>query len=244
MSGRYPPGSSFKIVTGAALLSSGVSVDQKVACPPEVKVGGKTFRNFEGESLGEVNFRSAFVHSCNTAFIGLASPLEGKLAEAASSFGFNAKYDLPLNAAGGSFPDPKDATERAAAAIGQGRVTASPLHMSTVAAAVAGGGWHPPQLVAEAPPSSPAQLDPAVAQTLQSMMAAVVAEGTGVRAKVPGKQVAGKTGTAEFGREVPPKTHAWFVGYSGSLAFAVLVEDGGVGGEVAAPIAAKLVAGL
>ncbi|MEX2551445.1 MAG: NTF2-like N-terminal transpeptidase domain-containing protein, partial [Actinomycetota bacterium] len=85
MSGRYPPGSSFKIVTGAALLGSGVSIDQKVGCPPDVKVGGKTFRNFEGHALGEVTFGTAFVQSCNTAFIGLATPLEGKLAEAAAA---------------------------------------------------------------------------------------------------------------------------------------------------------------
>jgi cell division protein FtsI/penicillin-binding protein 2 len=244
MSGRYPPGSSFKIVTGAALLASGVSIDQNVACPPDVKVGGKTFRNFEGSALGEVNFRTAFVQSCNTAFIGLATPLGGKLAEAASSFGFGAKYDLPLNAAGGSFPEPRDATERAAAAIGQGRVTASPLHMATVAAAVAGGGWRPPVLLTDAPAVDPTALDPTVAQTLQSLTETVVREGTGVRAQVPGKPVSGKTGTAEFGQEVPPKTHAWFVGYSGPYAFAVLIEDGGVGGEVAAPIASKLVAGL
>jgi cell division protein FtsI/penicillin-binding protein 2 len=75
-------------------------------------------------------------------------------------------------------------------------------------------------------------------------MSAVVNEGTGTGAKVPGKPVAGKTGTAEFGNDRPPKTHAWFVGFSGEYAFAVLVEDGGVGGQVAAPIAAKLVAGL
>ncbi|MEX2553662.1 MAG: penicillin-binding transpeptidase domain-containing protein, partial [Actinomycetota bacterium] len=162
----------------------------------------------------------------------------------AAAFGFGAKYDLPLNAAGGSFPEPRDVTERAAAAIGQGRVTASPLHMATVAAAVAGGGWSPPVLLTDTPKVDPTALDPTVAQTLRSLTEAVVREGTGVRAQVPGKPVSGKTGTAEFGEETPPKTHAWFVGYSGPLAFAVLVEDGGVGGEVAAPIAAKLVAGL
>lgn len=57
---------------------------------------------------------------------------------------------------------------------------------------------------------------------------------------VPGAPVAGKTGTAEFGTRVPPQTHAWFAGYSGDLAFAVLVEDGGFGGATAAPVAADL----
>jgi cell division protein FtsI/penicillin-binding protein 2 len=59
---------------------------------------------------------------------------------------------------------------------------------------------------------------------------------------VPGQQVAGKTGTAEIGGADPTKTHAWFIGYRGSLAFAVLVEGGGVGGRVAAPLAARFLA--
>jgi cell division protein FtsI/penicillin-binding protein 2 len=61
---------------------------------------------------------------------------------------------------------------------------------------------------------------------------------------VPGRRVAGKTGTAEFGEADPPRTHAWFVGFSGDLAFAVLVEGGGVGGRVAAPVAGRFLAAL
>ena len=72
------------------------------------------------------------------------------------------------------------------------------------------------------------------------MMRAVVTQGTGSAvANVAGGPVFGKTGTAEFGGEVPPRTHAWFVGYQGDLAFAVFVEDGGFGGSVAAPLAAQ-----
>jgi cell division protein FtsI/penicillin-binding protein 2 len=245
LTGRYPPGSSFKIVTAAALLRKGVSPSQTVGCPAEAKAGGKTFRNFESKALGAITFRQAFVQSCNTAFVGLASSLgNGELAAAAADFGFGKLYPFPLKVAGGSFPEPTDAAERAASAIGQGRVLASPLHMATVAAAAAGGGWHAPQLVAQAESPASSTLSPEVAGALQSLMSAVVTEGTGVKAQVPGKPVAGKTGTAEFGHETPPQTHAWFVGYSGQSAFAVLVEGGGVGGEVAAPIAARLVSGL
>jgi cell division protein FtsI/penicillin-binding protein 2 len=243
--GRYPPGSSFKIVTAAGLLKEGVSVDQTVECPPETKVGGKTFRNFESKGLGNVPFREAFAQSCNSAFVKLASSIEEEeLAGAAQNFGFGKNYSFPLDVAGGSFPAPRDLTDQAASAIGQGRVQASPLHMATVAAAVAGSAWRSPQLVAGQSPGTTEALEPRVAQTLQSLMRLVVTEGTGVRARVPGKEVSGKTGTAEFGTKRPPDTHAWFVGYSGSHAFAVLVEAGGVGGEVAAPIAARLVARL
>jgi len=68
-------------------------------------------------------------------------------------------------------------------------------------------------------------------------MRQVVLDGTGTAAAVAGQTIAGKTGTAEYGTDTPPRTHAWFVGYRGDLAFAVIVEGGGVGGRVAAPIA-------
>ena len=73
-------------------------------------------------------------------------------------------------------------------------------------------------------------------------MRLVVTGGTGTAANVRGQTVYGKTGTAEFGSGTPPATHAWFIGYRGELAFAVIVEGGGVGGRVAAPLAAKFLA--
>ena len=243
--GRYPPGSSFKIVSAGTLLDSGVTPAQRVGCPATVEVGGRTFRNFEGEALGETDFRQVFVHSCNTGFIELTRSVEQeRLTRGAEAFGFNRDYDFPLNAAGGSYPEPNDATDKAAATIGQGRVLASPLHMATVAGAAAAGGWRAPTLTAGAPEPEKLAMEATVGERLRALMTDVVNEGTGTAARVPGKPAAGKTGTAEFGNERPPQTHAWFVGYSGEYAFAVLVEGGGVGGQVAAPIAAKLIAGL
>jgi len=68
-------------------------------------------------------------------------------------------------------------------------------------------------------------------------MRSVVTSGTGTAlAPVPG-EVAGKTGTAEYGSGEPPPTHAWFIAFRGDLAIAVLVEKGRSGGSVAAPIA-------
>jgi cell division protein FtsI/penicillin-binding protein 2 len=114
--------------------------------------------------------------------------------------------------------------------------------MAMVAASVDAGRLHLPRLVAGAPDDTvPAQsLDRSVVSDLQSMMAAVVdsPNGTAAGARLPSGTF-GKTGTAEFGTATPPKTHAWFIGYRGHLAFAVLVVGGGIGGSVAAPIAAK-----
>jgi cell division protein FtsI/penicillin-binding protein 2 len=114
--------------------------------------------------------------------------------------------------------------------------------MATVAAAVASGGWRPPRLLADNPQGPVSTLDPGVDATLKDLTAEVVRSGTGTAAAVAGQQVAGKTGTAEFGGTDPNATHAWFIGYRGGLAFAVLVEGGGVGGRVAAPLAARFLA--
>lgn len=259
LDGRYPPGSTFKIVTAAALLASGTTPSTPAACPPSLSVGGLQFRNFEGEAPGSIPFHRAFAISCNTAFVGLASRLPtGALAHAAATLGFGAAEPLPVATVGGAYPTPADSAEAAASAIGQGRVTASPMHMATVAAAVASGQWKPPTLVLQpqGPGSSaapattapaapgPGPLDPAVDAALRSLMAEVVTDGTGTAAALPGPAVSGKTGTAEFGNANPPQTHAWFVGFRGNLAFAILVEGGGVGGRVAAPLAAKFLSGV
>lgn len=247
--GQYPPGSTFKIVTTAAVLTE-LGADVPVSCPAEVSVGGKTFTNAHDLALGEIDLPTAFEVSCNTAFVQLAEDLaEGALARHAERFGFGTDPDLPLPVSGASFPEPADITERAAAAIGQGRVQASPLHMASVAAAVASGGWRVPHLLAGGARDADAQpLAPDDVERLRDLMRRVVESGTGTAAQVAGDPVHGKTGSAEFGGEVGEgeelPTHAWFVGYRGDLAFAFLVEGGGAGGDVAAPLAGRFLEGL
>ena len=243
LDGQYPPGSSFKVVTSEALVRGGTRPDTTVSCEPSATVGGKPFKNFEDESFGPIPFRTAFAKSCNTAFVTLAEGLsDADLVAAAGRFGFGAPYDAGVGASGGEFPDPDDAADRASSAIGQGRVLASPLHMASVAAAVASGTWRPPRITGPASPIAPVVLDPATVAVLADLMREVVRTGTGTAAAIAGQDIAGKTGTAEFGNASPPATHAWFIGFRGSLAFAVLVEGGGVGGQVAAPIAARFLA--
>ena len=163
---------------------------------------------------------------------------------AADTFGFGSSYDIGIDAAGASIGDPKAPVDLAATAIGQGDVLASPMHMASVAAAVMSGSWDQPVLLPEAKPATVAQvkLDPAVQAALTDAMKQVVTSGTGTAAQVRNQIIAGKTGTAEFGSGDPPPTHAWFVGFRGDLAVAVLVEGGGVGGQVAAPVAARFFA--
>jgi len=244
--GQYPPGSTFKIVTTADLLEHGSTPSSALTCPGTVNVGGQTFRNFEGEAVGTLDLTTAFALSCNNAFIGAAKDLPADTFPAtATKFGIGTKADIGVAAYGGSVPTPTGASELAATSIGQAKVTVSPLTMASVAATVAAGTWHAPRLVAGAPNDSvaPVALDPGVATALQDMTGAVVTRGTAAGARLPAG-THGKTGTAEFGPGTPPPTHAWFVGYRGDVAFAVLVPGGGVGGAVAAPVAARFLTAL
>jgi cell division protein FtsI/penicillin-binding protein 2 len=249
LEGRYPPGSGFKIVTTQALLTGGLGTDDPVSCPASIVVDGKSFHNAEHEVLGDVPFHVAFARSCNTAFVGLASRLSlAAESQAASLFGVGRTWRVGVPVFTGSAPVASDAVDRAAASFGQGRILVSPLVMASVAASVARGYWRQPRLLA-VPDVKPVDDGPPIADasTLRDLMREVVVAGTGTAAaSVPGAPVYGKTGTAEYGTDVPPRTHAWFVGWQGSVAFAVLVADtkDGFGGEVAAPIAAKFLESL
>ena len=151
----------------------------------------------------------AFAISCNTAFIGLATQLPpGALADAARAFGFGASYNLPLPTTGGKFPDDRRPVEFAASAIGQARVTVSPLHLATVAGTAASGQWRPPVLVlqpsASNPPSSlPPALAPAVVDSLRSLMTEVVTSGTGHAAARRGQAIAGQPPLPQSGAPNP-----------------------------------------
>lgn len=254
--GQYPPGSTFKVVTAAALVADGVGARTKVPCPATTTIGGRSFHNYQDEDFGQIPFREAFAHSCNTTFARLAVDRLGqkRLAEVAGQFGFNVPIIAGLPAVRAAFPDNKDDTAFASASFGQGKVLTSPLNMASVAAAAADGTWRSPRIVdadvasqaADAggrKPVPPKKLEPAVEKALHSLMPAVVSEGTASGVGFP-PGTAGKTGTAEYGSGEEPPTHAWFIGYRKDVAFAVIVEGGGTGAEAAAPIAAKFLRGL
>ncbi len=249
LTGRYPPGSTFKVASTYALLAGGkVELTEPVSCPQSFTVDGKRFRNFEGETLGSPRFADDVVHSCNTAFVQLAERLgDADLTEAAKSLGIGAGWAATLGVAGavdGSVPTVSGEVDKAAATIGQGKVIVSPMALAVMSASVARGAYLPPALVTEPAPTgrrtaaAATPLDPEAIADLRTVLRQVVTRGTATAlASAPGRPVSGKTGTAEYGNESPLKTHAWFTGYAGDVAFAVLVEDGRSGGSVAAPIA-------
>lgn len=246
LDGRYAPGSTFKAVTAIGLLAEGMSPRDSVTCPKFATVGGLRIRNSEKAEYGELSLLDSFAHSCNTTFAPLAQRRlgAGKLLETAEQVGFNQPLNIGVPATKASLPRAESDAELAAESFGQARITASPLSMASVAAAIADGTWRPPTLVpglkqktAERP------LPDGVKDDLHAMMAAVVTKGTAKAAGLPSASY-GKTGTAEYGTGDKLDSHAWFMGFKGDVAFAVVVEGGGGGGKVAAPIAAAFLRGL
>ncbi|MFI0444976.1 penicillin-binding transpeptidase domain-containing protein [Actinomadura sp. 6N118] len=240
--GLYAPGSTFKVVTAAALLGDGMSAEGKADCPATVVTAQRTIRNHDGKPVGQASLRDAFAQSCNTAFARLAVERlkADKLAASARDLGFGEPITPGVPASRGSFPEPDGGAELAEAAIGQGRVQASPLMMAVVAGAVADGTWRSPRMVEArlirraGDPIRPSHAVPDAA-ALRAMMRAVVTGGTAAGARLP-PGMGGKTGTAEVGSGEP--SHAWFIGYRGDLAFSVFVQGGGSGPKVAVPVAA------
>jgi cell division protein FtsI/penicillin-binding protein 2 len=244
--GRYAPGSTLKVATTYSLLGKGLPPSKPVPCPKSVVVEGTTVKNYEGESFGQVPFSVDFAHSCNTAFTQLAVTMgDSDVRDAAAALGVGAGWDKHLGIAGafdGSVPPATSKTERATTAFGQARTEASPASLAVMAASVARGSYIEPALISNPAVAgadrAPKPLDAKVAGQLRDLMRLVVTSGTGDALKsVPGGEVYGKTGTAEYGTKTPPATRAWFVGWQGGVAFAVLVEDGQSGATVAAPLA-------
>jgi hypothetical protein len=233
------PGSTFKVVTGAAALEAGMSPGSRVACPGVTVAAQRTIHNEGDFSLGSVPLTRAFAESCNTTFARLGVEAGGhRLADVASAFGFGAHFDPGVDAYSGDVPADAEGNALAEASIGQGRVQATTLDMAVVAAAVADGTYRAPRLVSAGLLGRlPTRRLPAtVTAGLRAMMGDVVRYGTAAGARLPAG-THGKTGSAEY--DDAGHTDAWFIGYRGDLAFAVLVEHGGEGGKVAAPIAAR-----
>lgn len=241
LDGIFPPGSTFKVITASALAKRGMTPASPVQCPATVTIDGRTIHNANNEHLGATNLQTAFAISCNTTFAELAvGHLTGRLLGAmARVYGFNAKPSLGIPATLGTFTTPHSPIDLAADAFGQGTDLVNPLSQAAVAAAVDSGTWRSPELVISPAPrvlAKPRTISAAVLATLRPMMRAVVTSGTAAGVGFP-PDVYGKTGTAEYGTGLHLKSHGWFIGYEGDMAFAVIVEGGGFGADSAAPIA-------
>jgi penicillin-binding protein A len=275
--GLFIPGSTFKVVTAAAALDSGaVTPSTTFVDRGYCMEYGKKVLNYADQSgpevFGSVSFTEALEHSINAVFCDIGKRLGArKIIDKAEDFGFYEEppVELPSQEIApsglyqkGRLYDPKDpnAVDPGRFAFGQERLQVTPLQMALVAAGVANGGEvMKPSLVDHivAPDGKVIQstrparwkeaMKPQTAAELTAMMTAVVESGTGTAAQIPGVQVAGKTGTAETGRQGQNDT--WFIAFApaggAKVAIAVaLSNQSGTGGTTAAPIAKAIIEAL
>jgi cell division protein FtsI/penicillin-binding protein 2 len=245
LSGRYQPGQAFTIVSAAALLGTGLGLSAPIPCGPSNPVGGENFTNDPPEPALHASFRVDFANACSTAFAGLSLKLTGKkLQQAAAGFGLGKRWQLPVSSFSGAMTAPKGQAELAEDSIGQGSVRVSPLDMAIAAAVVQSGTWRAPSLVTSPsdPGLTPTQpLSVQVLSGLQTLMHTTVTSGAGRAANVPGAPVYGQVGTAPLGSD---GLHtAWFVGFQGNVAFAV-VELSNSSSTSAAPVAGQFLSQL
>ncbi|MER5515057.1 penicillin-binding transpeptidase domain-containing protein [Streptomyces sp. NPDC002763] len=265
-----PPGSTFKLVVAAAALEDGLyaNVDDKTESPNPYTLPGTTtpLKNESSTAPCEnASIRTALRYSCNNVFGKMAVDLgQDKVRAMAEKFGFNnAKQDIPVRAYASVYPSDMDKAQTGLSGIGQFDVTATPLQMAMVSAAIANGGkLVSPHMVSQITDSGGDVLknydddtgteqivSSGTAEQLQSAMQTVVEQGTGTNAQIAGVTVGGKTGTAQHGENNSKTPYAWFTSYGKSdstgkeVAVAVLVEQSDAarsevsGNGLAAPVA-------
>ncbi|NLO89413.1 MAG: cell division protein FtsI [Clostridia bacterium] len=259
--GAYPPGSTFKLVTGGGMLTWNPSTSYRsIDCKGEITVEGFTLPDIAVH--GRTDFDRAIALSCNTFFARGGLELgPDKLYKAAEAFGVTKNpwegktQEVPCRAGTLTPPEKMTKAQIVSTAIGQGELLVSPLHMALVAAAVANDGKiMKPHLLDRVQTQDEGRiitkytpqvwLEPlgqTAARKIKRAMQEAVENGTAVRAAIPGITVAGKTGSAQNPSGDP---HAWFVGFAPveepKIAVAVIIENGGAGGRAAAPIAREI----
>jgi cell division protein FtsI/penicillin-binding protein 2 len=263
-----PPGSTFKLVVAAAALEDGLysSVDEKTDSPDPYQLPLSTdVLSNENPSApcDNASIRVALQYSCNNVFAKMAVDLgQDKVRAQAEKFGFDdASQDVPVRAYESVYPKDMDKAQTALSGIGQFDVTATPLQMAMVSAAIANGGkLVSPHMVSQITDSGGDVLEDyddntdttevvssSTAEQLESAMQTVVEEGTGTNAQISGATVGGKTGTAQHGENNSQTPYAWFTSYGKAdgkeVAVAVVVEQSDAarsevsGNGLAAPVA-------
>lgn len=257
VNGRYPPGSTFKLITEAAILAD-KNMDLSYIDKGVQVIDGREFKNASKGEHGKVSLTEALANSYNTYFVSKGVELGAKrLGSMSEQFYFNQKipFDLPVTPSIFDYKNNLPKTTLAASAIGQGDVLATPLNMCLVSSTIANKGKMPqPYLVKEIEDMHGAtifkkentilkeSINEEDAERIKNDMIEVVRNGIGSNASLRRIQVAGKTGTAENSTGM---NHAWFIGFAPAedpeFAVAVILEQADeTGGTVAAPVARDL----
>ena len=241
LTAKVAPGSTMKVITSAALISSGaLTASSAVACPPAYTVQGITYHNDSNESLpAGTPFVTDFAQSCNNAFSTQWPHLSGGgLARAAKKyFGLNQSWNIGITGVSGTYfnaPASASGSELAQEAFGEGQLTATPLAMASVAATVSAGTFKQPILLPGTKQLTATPLPASTVDQLKQMMQAVVTSGTAAGVGF-GPGVYAKTGTADIqGQEQP---NSWLIAFDPAkdVAVACLVVNAGYGAQFAGP---------
>lgn len=277
VAGAYAPGSIFKPVVAFAALESGlVTGETEYDCPGFLELGGTRFRCWYHPGHGLIHVRQALMDSCNVYFFKAALKCgHDTVVHMADALGLGRKTGVDLDyERSGLLPD--DAWKRRSLnegwrdgdtcnlAIGQGYLAVTPLQMAVVASAIANGGTvYKPHLLRrvrragqsvleQVPPEVVNEMNwsPASLQLVRDGMRDVVMlpRGTGHKAAVYGVEMAGKTGTAEYGKKGSGKKYAWMIAFAPfdkpQYAAVIVVEEGMSGGATAAPLMHNLMQGI
>ena len=254
-SGLYPPGSTFKILTGVGLLES-MKTDKMYNCEGSVTIDGYTINDYSRKPHGNIDLATALEKSCNSYFAAKGVELgKDTMMDLAERFYINKIIPFEIPTQKSRLAEDMSKTGLAATSIGQGKLLMTPLNMAMISSTIANEGeMMKPILVKNIisakgniiRTSHPEVLDEVlsqgVAEEMKSMMEQVVDSGTGREARIKNTRVAGKTGTAE---NASGKNHAWFTGFAPvedpRVAIAVILEeDGSTGGKAAAPLAGDI----
>ncbi|MEU9913391.1 penicillin-binding transpeptidase domain-containing protein [Streptomyces sp. NPDC051001] len=249
--GAQPPGSTMKILTSAMLIDNGVtSMNGPAPCPDDAVWQGQTFRNLKNMAPNEsATLANSFMRSCNTAFIKLIDekPLtdESLTTEAQTRFGLGRdNWKTGITSVDGSIPA-ESGPDRAANAIGQGKVTMNPLNMASVTATAITGDFRQPYLVS--PKLDGRKLATArglpydTASQLKQMMRLTATQGTAAPVmRGLGGDIGAKTGSAEV--DGVETSNSWFTGFRDDVAAAAMSENGGHGVDAAGPIVKAVLA--
>ncbi|WP_217246411.1 penicillin-binding transpeptidase domain-containing protein [Streptomyces sp. AC602_WCS936] len=247
--GAVAPGSTMKIITAAMLIDNGVtSMNGPAPCTDSAMWQGQTFKNLTGMEPNEgATLANTFMRSCNTGFIKLIDEKPLTVAslttEAEERFGLGRDdWQTGIVSFDGSVPA-VSGPDRAANAIGQGKVQMNPLNMASVTATAITGEFRQPYLVS--PELDGRQLATAkglpqsTASQLKQMMRLTATQGTGAAAMSGlGGDIGAKTGSAEVDGQ--GTSDSWFTGFRNDVAAAAMVEQGGHGGDAAGPIVADV----
>lgn len=266
--GKYPPGSTFKIITAMEYIKEHPDdySSYHYNCTGSITRGEDTIRCYHGMVHGSLTFKKAFAKSCNSAFADIGLSLDR------NSFGYTLNSllfnnvlptKLPTSSSKLIVTDSTQDTDMIQIVIGQGLSNITPLQLNMITQSIANDGILMEPYVLDRvensagsiikqfePQSSGELIEPEIAKIMRSLMEDVVEEGTATKLKGASYYAGGKTGSAEFGVSGSGESHAWFTGYAGlnkddenqlpDICLTIIIEEAGTGGDYAVPIAKRI----